>query len=89
MQTIILLLISLFPLIIHAQTQTREQSSNGWLWLLMIAVLLFYVAWTASRAQNLTAAGGQNEILKDLNEKYRNGQISKTEYDSRRKDLEI
>ncbi|NLW31735.1 MAG: hypothetical protein GXY77_09810 [Fibrobacter sp.] len=87
MQAIILLLISLFPLTLHAQT--REQSSNGWLWLLMIAVLLFYVAWTASRAQNLAAAGGQNEILKDLNEKYRNGEISKTEYDSRRKDLEI
>ena len=89
MQTIILLLISLFPFIIHAQTQSREQTGDGWIWLIMIAALLFYVAWTASRAQSLAAAGGQNEILKDLNEKYQNGKISKTEYESRRKDLEI
>lgn len=88
MQTLTLLLISLFPFVVHAQTQTNEQGGGGWIWLLMIAAILFYIAWTSSRAR-LASAGGQNELLKDLNEKYRNGEISKNEYNSRRKDLEI
>lgn len=83
-----LVVLMLFTWVTASEVSTTP-SLNGWFMVFVITALLAGIAWVTMYQK----AGGNrsmgDQILADLDERLQKGEISKDEYENRRRDLEI
>lgn len=80
------------PLLSWAQEETAPQSqprSDTFIYLIILlaAILIFSRAFSKNR-KNTETKDEHNELMQDLNKRYEQGEISKEEYEERKKTIE-